>query len=122
MVDSRHKMKTRRRTRGSSSAQPRAPRSAIDKWLSNTEKHREFVHFWKHKKLIASKYVTLGWYRFYGFQFPNLMEDQGLKHFVEQKGVVYPDLVCVSYFNLRLRDGMATTKVKGVNIIIDDDI
>ncbi|KOM34536.1 hypothetical protein LR48_Vigan02g068600 [Vigna angularis] len=39
-----------------------------------------------------------------------------------QKGVIYLDLVCVFYFNLRMRDGVAKTKVKGVNIILDDDI
>ncbi|KOM51354.1 hypothetical protein LR48_Vigan09g001300 [Vigna angularis] len=42
--------------------------------------------------------------------------------FVEQKGEVDLDLVCVFNFNLRLRDGVTTTKVKGVNIILDDDI
>ncbi|KOM49571.1 hypothetical protein LR48_Vigan08g039800 [Vigna angularis] len=94
-------MPTRRRIGASSSAHPHAPRLAnIDGWLSNTKKHGEFTHFWKEKKIIYSKYVTLGWYKFYGFQFPNLMEDQGLQHLVEQKGCIYPDLVRVFYFNL----------------------
>ncbi|KOM52353.1 hypothetical protein LR48_Vigan09g101200 [Vigna angularis] len=44
------------------------------------------------KKIMSCKYVRLGYYRFYGFQFPNLFEDQ------------------------------ATTKVKGVYITLDDDI
>lgn len=50
------------------------------------------------------------------------MEDKGLQHLVEQKGAVYLYRVCIFYFNLRLRNGMATTKVKGINIIFDDDI
>lgn len=50
------------------------------------------------------------------------MEDQGLQHLVEQKGCMYRDFIYVFYFNLRIHDGVATTKVQGVNIILDDDI
>lgn len=77
--------------------------------------------FGRKRKLYPANF-NLGWYRFYGFQFPNLLEGQGLLHLVEQKGCIYSDLICVFYFNLHVPDGVATTKVKGVNIILDDDI
>lgn len=41
---------------------------------------------------------------------------------VEQKGCIYPDLIRVFYHNLKYRDGIVTTKVKGVRIILDEDI
>ncbi|KOM52011.1 hypothetical protein LR48_Vigan09g067000 [Vigna angularis] len=42
----------------------------------------------------------------------DLFHAQGLTHLVEQKGCIYPDLICVFYFNMRYRDGIITTKVK----------
>ncbi|KOM37909.1 hypothetical protein LR48_Vigan03g129100 [Vigna angularis] len=71
---------------------------------------------------MACKYVRLRYYRFYGFQFPNLFEAQSLTHLVKQKTYIYLDLIKVFYYNLRVRDGVATIKVKGVRIILDDDI
>ncbi|KOM25190.1 hypothetical protein LR48_Vigan53s000500 [Vigna angularis] len=52
----------------------------------------------------------------------DLFGAQGLTHLVEQKGSIYPDLICVFYFNVRYRDIIITTEVKGVPIILDDDV
>ncbi|KOM43030.1 hypothetical protein LR48_Vigan05g063400 [Vigna angularis] len=52
----------------------------------------------------------------------DLFAVQGLMNLVEQKGCIYPDLIRVFYFNLRYRDGIISTKVKGVCIILDDDV
>ncbi|KOM37794.1 hypothetical protein LR48_Vigan03g117600 [Vigna angularis] len=71
---------------------------------------------------MAVKFIRLDFYQFYGFQFPDLFHAQGLTHLVEQKGCIYPDLIRVFYLNLRCRDGIITTKVKGVPIILDDDV
>jgi len=38
------------------------------------------------------------------------------------QGKYYPDLVRVFYYNLKIRDEVALSKVKGVNIIINNDI
>ncbi|QCD83003.1 hypothetical protein DEO72_LG2g3345 [Vigna unguiculata] len=38
------------------------------------------------------------------------------------RGTYYPDLVRAFYFNYKFRDGVGFTKVKGVDIILDDDI
>ncbi|KOM43583.1 hypothetical protein LR48_Vigan05g118800 [Vigna angularis] len=120
MADSR---RPRRRTAGASSSRSRDARPAfIEGWISNPEKHVDFSNFWKERRLMAVKFIRLDFYRFYGFQFPYLFGTQGLTHLVEQKGCIYPDLIRVFYFNLKYRDGIITTKVKGVPIILDDDI
>jgi len=38
------------------------------------------------------------------------------------QGKYYPDLVRVFYYNLKIRDEVAYSRVKGVDIIIDNDI
>ncbi|KOM29357.1 hypothetical protein LR48_Vigan650s000200 [Vigna angularis] len=84
--------RTRRRAASASSSS--RPRSAtIDGWISDQDKHADY-----------------------------LFRAQGLTHLLEQKGCIYPDLICVFYFNLRYRDNIITTKGKGVPIILDDDI
>ena len=47
---------------------------------------------------------------------------QGVKFFTKMRGTYYPDLVRAFYFNYKFRDGVGFTKVKGVDIILDDDI
>ncbi|KOM28048.1 hypothetical protein LR48_Vigan492s001200 [Vigna angularis] len=118
MADSR---RHRRRTAGaSSSSQPRL--ANIDGWISDQGKHADFVNSWQERKIMAVKFIRLDFFRFYGFQFPNTFAEQGLTHLLEQKGCIYPDLIRVFYFNLRYRDGIISTKVKGVRMILDDDI
>ncbi|KOM37964.1 hypothetical protein LR48_Vigan03g134600 [Vigna angularis] len=118
MADSR---RHRRRTAGaSSSSQPRL--ANIDGWISDPGKHADFVNSWQERKIMAVKFIRLDFFRFYGFQFPNTFVEQGLMHLLEQKGCIYPDLIRVFYFNLRYRDGIISTKVKGVRIILDDDV
>ncbi|KOM53433.1 hypothetical protein LR48_Vigan09g209200 [Vigna angularis] len=120
MADSR---RTRRRTAGVSSSRSRNVRPAsIEGWISDEEQHGDYVHFWQERRIMAVKFIRLDFYHYYGFQFPDLFRAQGLTHLVEQKGCIYPDLIRVFYFNMRYRDGIITTKVKGVPIILDDDI
>ncbi|KOM51952.1 hypothetical protein LR48_Vigan09g061100 [Vigna angularis] len=105
MADSRRHC---RRTAGaSSSSQPRLA---------------DFVNSWQERKIMAVKFIRLDFFRFYGFQFPNTFVEQGLTNLLEQKGCIYPDLIRVFYFNLRYRDEIISTKVKGVRIILDDDV
>jgi len=54
--------------------------------------------------------------------FPALFNFQGIRPFVEMHGNYYLDLVRVFYYNLKIRDEVALSKVKGVDIIIDNDI
>ncbi|KOM25600.1 hypothetical protein LR48_Vigan123s002000 [Vigna angularis] len=118
MADSR---RHRRRAVGaSSSSQPRP--ATIDGWISDQERHADYVSSWQERRIMAVKYIRLDFFGFYGFQFPALFNDQGLSNLVEQNGCIYPDLIRVFYFNLRYRDGIISTKVKGVPIILDDDV
>ncbi|KOM52799.1 hypothetical protein LR48_Vigan09g145800 [Vigna angularis] len=118
MADSR---RHRRRTAGASfSSQTRL--ANIDGWISDQGKHADFVNSWQERKIMAVKFIRLDFFRFYGFQFPNTFAEQGLTHLLEQKGCIYPDLIRVFYFNVRYRDGIISTKVKGVRIILDDDV
>lgn len=71
---------------------------------------------------MAAKFIRLDFYIFYGFQFPDLFGAQSLTHLVAQKGCIYLDLIKVSYFNLKYGEGIVATKVKGVPIILYDDI
>ncbi|KOM43124.1 hypothetical protein LR48_Vigan05g072800 [Vigna angularis] len=118
MADSRRHR--RRATGASSSSQPRPV--TIDGWISDQGKHADYVNSWQERRIKAVKYIRLDFFRFYGFQFPDLFAVQGLTNLVEQKGCIYPDLIRVFYFNLRYRDGIISTKVKGVLIILDDDV
>ncbi|KOM51988.1 hypothetical protein LR48_Vigan09g064700 [Vigna angularis] len=118
MADSRRHH--RRAAGASSSSQPRL--ATIDGWISDQGKHVNYVNSWQERRIMAVKYIRLDFFRFHGFQFPDLFAVQGLTNLVEQKGCIYPDLIRVFYFNLRYRDGIISTKVKGVRIILDDDV
>jgi len=56
------------------------------------------------------------------FTIQNFLAEQGVKFFTEMQGTYYPYLVRAFYFNYKFRDGIGFTKVKGVDIILDDDI
>ncbi|KOM47490.1 hypothetical protein LR48_Vigan07g119400 [Vigna angularis] len=57
-----------------------------------------------------------------GFLFQEWIAYQGLTDFVQMKGDCYPDLVWVFYTNLRVVNGVIHSRVKGVNITIDDNV
>ncbi|KOM34768.1 hypothetical protein LR48_Vigan02g091800 [Vigna angularis] len=112
MADSR---RHRRRAAGaSSSSQPRP--TTIDGWISDQGKHADYVNSWQERRIMAVKYIRLDFFRFYGFQFPDLFAVQGLMNLVEQKACIYPDLIRVFYFNLRYRDGIISTKDDAVKV------
>ncbi|KOM47498.1 hypothetical protein LR48_Vigan07g120200 [Vigna angularis] len=53
---------------------------------------------------------------------PNLIIEQGVQHIMELRGKYYPDLVRIFYFNLKVCDGVFQTRVKGVDIVLDNKI
>ncbi|KOM51344.1 hypothetical protein LR48_Vigan09g000300 [Vigna angularis] len=118
----RRKLPTKKNSRPSSSTNPRSRGNNLNGWISVEEKHREFTLFWKERKLISPKYFDLNWFHIYGFQFPPLIFHQGIQSLLEMQGKFYSDLVRVFYFNLKVRDGVYSTRVKGVDIVLDDDI
>ncbi|XP_022638142.1 uncharacterized protein LOC111241882 [Vigna radiata var. radiata] len=94
----------------------------VEGWLSDDQDQQSFSQFWKERKLIKQKFIDLAWYIAHNFSFPNLIIEQGVQHFMELRGRYYPDLVRVFYFNLKFRDGIFSTRVKGVDIVLDNDV
>ena len=115
---SRRKIPTRRRT-APRPTQPSIISASIEGWISDEDQRDEFVQIWKNKALISPKYITTRKFTAAGFEFPALFNFQGIRPFVEMQGNYCPDLVRVFYYNLKIRDEVALSKVKGVDIIID---
>ena len=61
-------------------------------------------------------------YRSKGFAFPKLLSYQGLHYFVQMKGAIYIDLVKAFYANAHVEYGLLVSKVKGIHIILDNDV
>ncbi|KOM58413.1 hypothetical protein LR48_Vigan11g144700 [Vigna angularis] len=112
----------RRRTSGVSESNVRRRDATIEGWLSDEQNQQSFSQFWKERKLIKQKFIDLAWYTSYNFSFPNLIIEQGVQHLMELRGRYYSDLVRIFYFNLKVRDGFFQTRVKGVDIVLDNDI
>jgi len=118
---SRRKIPTRRRTTPRST-QPSPRTSSIEGWIFDEERRDEFIQIWKPKAIISPNYISTRRFTTAGFEFPSLFNFQGIKHFVEIQGSYYLDLMRVFYYNLKIRDEVVYTKVKGVSIIIDNYI
>ncbi|KOM40422.1 hypothetical protein LR48_Vigan04g062000 [Vigna angularis] len=112
----------RRRTSGVSESNVRRRDATIEGWLSDEQDQQSFSQFWKERKLIKQKFIDLAWYTSYNFSFLNLIIEQGVQHIMELRGRNYPDLVRIFYLNLKVRDGVFQTRVKGVDIVLDNDI
>ncbi|WVY90732.1 hypothetical protein V8G54_036246 [Vigna mungo] len=115
--------RSRRRRRSEASENSTRQRDAsIEGWISDEQEQQSFSQFWKERKLIKQKFIDLAWYISHNFSFPNLIIEQGVQHIMELRGRYYPDLVRVFYFNLKVRDGIFSTRVKSVVIVLDNDI
>ncbi|KOM43210.1 hypothetical protein LR48_Vigan05g081400 [Vigna angularis] len=112
----------RRRTSEVSESNIRRRDATIEGWLSDKQDQHSFSQFWKERKLIKQKFIDLSSYTHYNFSFPNLIIEQGVQHIMELQGRYYPDLVRIFYFNLKVRDGVFQTRVKGVDIVLDNEI
>jgi len=120
---SRRKIPTRRRT-ASRATQPLTTSctASIEGLISDEERRYEFITLWKDKPLITPKFIKSQWFVNCRFTIHVLLAEQGVKFFTEMQGTYYPDLVRAFYYNYKFRDGVGFTKVKGVDIILDDDI
>ena len=114
---------THRRTASRASQPSTTPRTAsIEGWISDEDRRPEFITLWKDKPLITPKFIQSQWFVNRHFTILAFLAEQGVKFFTEMHGTYYPDLVRSFYFNYKFRDGVGFTKVKGVDIILDDDI
>ncbi|WVY98395.1 hypothetical protein V8G54_030546 [Vigna mungo] len=116
-----HSRRRRRRSEASESS-TRQHDATIEGWLSDEKDQQSFSQFWKERKVLKQKFIDLSWYTSYSFTFPNLIIEQGLQHLMELRGRYCPDLVCVFYFNLKVHDDIFHTRVKGIDIVLDNDI
>ena len=114
------KIPTRRRTASRASQPSRT--ASIEGWISDEERRSKFITLWKDKPLITPKFIQSQWFINRHFTIPTFLGEQGIKFFTEMQGTYYPDLVQAFYFNYKFKDRVGFTKVKGVEIILDDDI
>ncbi|KOM34748.1 hypothetical protein LR48_Vigan02g089800 [Vigna angularis] len=92
------------------------------RWISDPDMRGKFL-YWTHFKIVVPhKYLDLQLFKKEWFLFQEWIAYQGLTDFVQMKGHCYPDLVEVFYTNLRVVNGVIHSRVKGVNIIIDDNV
>ena len=62
----------------------------------------------------------LEWFSQQGFNFPNLLEAQGLSKFIQMKGTFYPKLVKVFYTCAQADlEGNMFCTINGVEMVID---
>ncbi|KOM37322.1 hypothetical protein LR48_Vigan03g070300 [Vigna angularis] len=94
----------------------------LSRWISDEETRLEFLRWTKFKHIVPHKYLNLDLFEKEGFHFHECIETQGLSTLVQMKGDWYPDLVRVFYNNMRNIDGVLHSRVKGVNVQIDNDV
>ncbi|KOM41123.1 hypothetical protein LR48_Vigan04g132100 [Vigna angularis] len=91
-------------------------------WISDQDMRTKFLHWTNIKKVVPNKYMDLQLFKKEGFLFQDWIAYQGLTDFLKMKGHCYQDLVEVFYTNLRVVNGVIHSRVKGVNITIDDNV
>ncbi|KAL2337082.1 hypothetical protein Fmac_011528 [Flemingia macrophylla] len=89
-------------------------------WFSTKAQERIFNESFASKELISPKILHKEWLMQQGFQFHNLLDDQGLWKFVSLSGFYYPDLVRVFYANLHSDPitGYLCSEVKRTRILL----
>ncbi|KOM43442.1 hypothetical protein LR48_Vigan05g104600 [Vigna angularis] len=112
----------RRRRSYASESNPPARGPNIYWWLSDEGRHAEHLERWKERKVLRQKFADLNWFTVNQFQFSQKLVEQGVQHLLQLRGHYYPDLVRVFYYNLKVQNGIVSTRVKGVDIILVDDI
>ncbi|KOM47334.1 hypothetical protein LR48_Vigan07g103800 [Vigna angularis] len=91
-------------------------------WISDPDMRGKFLYWIHFKNVVSHKYLDLQLFKKEGFLFQEWIAYQGLTDFVQMKGHCYLDLVEVFYTNLRVVNGVIHSRVKGVNITIDDNV
>ncbi|KOM41267.1 hypothetical protein LR48_Vigan04g146500 [Vigna angularis] len=90
-------------------------------WISDNIARERFMGWKSVKDVAPHKSIELSLFRNEGFIFPENLEHQGLSTFVQLKGDCYPELVGVFYNNIIVVDGNIHSRVKGVNIVLNND-
>ncbi|KOM41099.1 hypothetical protein LR48_Vigan04g129700 [Vigna angularis] len=92
-------------------------------WISDEKERYRFGCYKKLFKVVPHKFLDVELFRREGFIYQEWLVDVvGLAKFVEMTSDCYLDLVQVFYHNLKVVDGVICSRVKGVDIKIDDKI
>ncbi|KOM56172.1 hypothetical protein LR48_Vigan10g206400 [Vigna angularis] len=91
-------------------------------WFSDEEKRKDFVCFWGFKEVIRHNCLSILFFRTEGFIFQEWLVYYDLSKFVELEGDYYFNLVKVFYPNIRVAGNNILSRVKGVNIRVDEAI
>lgn len=89
-------------------------------WISDNyarERHKWLKNI---KEVVQHKSIELSLFRNEGFSFPEKIAFQGLSTFIQMKGDCYLNLVGVFYNNLKVVNDDIHSRVKGVNIVINN--
>ncbi|KOM25721.1 hypothetical protein LR48_Vigan176s001700 [Vigna angularis] len=89
-------------------------------WLSDKEKQSDFVCLWGFKDVIKHKILSLLFFINEWFIFQEWLIYFGLAKFVELEGEYYLDLVKVFYANLSVDNRRILSRVKVLDICIDE--
>ncbi|KOM29409.1 hypothetical protein LR48_Vigan662s000600 [Vigna angularis] len=89
--------------------------------ISDNTTRERFMGCKSVKDVAPQKSIELSLLRNEGFIFPEKLEHQGLSTFFQMKGDCYPELVGLFYNNIKVVDGNIHSRVKGVNIVINND-
>ena len=57
----------------------------LDTWFTNESKKKDYKMIYAIKNMRIAKYLDLEWFSQQGFNFPNLLEAQGLSKLVQMK-------------------------------------
>ena len=92
-------------------------------WFSEERFKKDYISIFGNKEIIGPKFIRTQWFKDEGFQFPALLEYQGLVKFMEFSGDYYPELVKVFYTTVRATlEGHLHAEVKARKIIVDDEV
>ncbi|KOM43179.1 hypothetical protein LR48_Vigan05g078300 [Vigna angularis] len=91
-------------------------------WISDDEERYKIGCYRKLFKVVPHKFLDVELFKREGFIFQEWLVDVGLLKFLEMTGDCYPDLEQVFYHNLKVVNGVICSRVKGVDIKIDDEI
>ena len=118
--------KARKKSKSSKRKQVECSQAALNRlvtWFTNENKKIDFKMIYVVKNVRILKFLNLEWFSHQGFNFPNLLEAQGLSKFVQMKGTFYPKLVKVFYTCVCANmEGNMYSTVNGVEMVIDAEV
>ncbi|WVZ07104.1 hypothetical protein V8G54_020450 [Vigna mungo] len=91
-------------------------------WISDDKTRERFLIMQPLKEVVKHHMAELALFEQEKFMFPDDLKFQGLNKFIEMKGDCYNELVEIFYYNVKEVNGNIHSRVKGIDIVIDDDI